>query len=579
MGMLSQHFKGDKIYLVGTIFAVLFLGLALTILLARNLLSQSLIPLAVSLLSPDGNVTPNGINRLNSVLDLAAWVGLGGFLAIYTYVFVLRIASNRLPASVHPAATIQLPASLTAYLMIGVIIVFAVLIRLPHLNRGFYYDELFTTYHFINADSWWGTISRFIIFNNHILYSVLGRISQTIFGTFEWALRLPAFIMGIGSIYLAWWFARDKFGESIALAASFLLAISPTHVLWSVSARGYTGLIFFSLLSTISFFSLLAKPRKGPASIYILASVAAVYTHLHGVWLVVGQFFYLTAAAITTIRKKETALHISIGSFRWLWLSFGAITLLSVFCYLPVITQLLYSMNRHGGTSFQLLFPISFINEMSGNIMLLGGVTFVLALLGGMVYWRVYPGYLTYILSISAIPLLISWVVLRPLNLYARFFSNLMPFYLILVCLGFQAVTRWIMRARVAWLKYALSGILICLTGYALFAWASNSWSNIPEEAQYRSAMQKLTSQAGPEVTLCVFGSDADIFQFYTDEPLVFPKTPAELSDLLRESKELRCAYHAAPWNPIELTQMADMLRQRVAPTDFRRMPVFSVHQ
>lgn len=569
--------KDDKIYLLGIIITLVLLGIALAIFLGRDLVSQILLPIAASIISPDGVITPEGVSRFNTLLDWLRWIGLLGAVFTFTYVFILKFTSERLSAPVHSQKPKTHTVSRLTYSFLAAILFLALMLRLPHLTRGFYYDELFTTYHFIRAESWWGTISNFILFNNHIFFSILGRFSQVVFGTQEWAIRLPALILGLGSIFCLWLLIRSFAGDTVALASAFLMAISPTHVLWSVSARGYTGLIFFTLLSTMAFLSIIEKPAIGKTIIYTLASIAGIYTHLYAVWVVVGQFFVLFWMVVTSIFRNKSSLAIGKKTFRYLWVSFGAITLLSIVCYLPVLSQLFTAFSRHGGGAFQWQFPLTFIDLMAGNNMLLAVATFLLAMIGLLAIWRKYPLHALHIITISTIPFLISWLVMRPVNLDARFFSYLLPFYLFLVAFGFSSVWGWGSKFQFNGLKSGLFGFLVILAGFALFIWVSSSWLKIPEEAQYREAMQALTSQAEPDVTLCVFGSDADIFQFYTERSLIFPQSLSELGDLEASHKGLRCAYHAAPWNPDEYTRMANALRERSNIIEFKRMPVFVV--
>src|ERR1044071_5897146 len=81
-------------------------------------------------------------------------------------------------------------------LSLAIIIAVALIYRFLPLNRGLGEDELFTVVQFIEVPSIFRTIFYNIAFNNHIGYSVMARVSESIFGRAEWVLRLPALLLG-----------------------------------------------------------------------------------------------------------------------------------------------------------------------------------------------------------------------------------------------------------------------------------------------------------------------------------------------------------------------------------------------
>ncbi len=65
------------------------------------------------------------------------------------------------------------------------------------------------------------------------LLSKLEEFSQVFLGTGAWGVMLPSLALGILSIALVWRLARDWAGPRAAIAAAFLLAVSPMHVAYS----------------------------------------------------------------------------------------------------------------------------------------------------------------------------------------------------------------------------------------------------------------------------------------------------------------------------------------------------------
>jgi len=94
--------------------------------------------------------------------------------------------------------------------------------------------------------------------NNHVGFSIPAKASLLAWhrltgarpGEFsEAALRLPAFLLGLGSIALVAWVVAARGHPVIGLMAAAVLAADPWHLRYSVEARGYASLLFFSVLA------------------------------------------------------------------------------------------------------------------------------------------------------------------------------------------------------------------------------------------------------------------------------------------------------------------------------------------
>ena len=75
---------------------------------------------------------------------------------------------------------------------------------------------------------------------NHVLYTLLAKVSTGIFGTGTVAMRLPAFIAGVLTLPLFYLFVRGMFNRYIALMALALVASSGGLIEYSALARGYS---------------------------------------------------------------------------------------------------------------------------------------------------------------------------------------------------------------------------------------------------------------------------------------------------------------------------------------------------
>src|SRR6266540_417210 len=213
---------------------------------------------------------------------------------------------------------------------LSAILFLALLYRLYPINRGLGQDELYTAVHFVDVGSIWKTISSNDAFNNHIGYSLMARVAEALFGRSEWALRIPALLLGLASLYLFWIFSRSILASPSAMAATFMFAVSPPHIIWSIEARGYSAMIFFTLLSTYLYFRLLRHPTRRAAFFFIVVSVCGVYVHLYSTFVTLVQILFLLRITMIQHSAKHSDLQIARESSRILYISFLAIVLLSL---------------------------------------------------------------------------------------------------------------------------------------------------------------------------------------------------------------------------------------------------------
>ncbi|HEX6127217.1 MAG TPA: glycosyltransferase family 39 protein [Pyrinomonadaceae bacterium] len=155
----------------------------------------------------------------------------------------------------------------------------ALILRLWNLNSAPWIDEVLTLVDFVRLP-----INEIVITfpsqNQHMLYSVLARGAFAIFGEGTGALRLPAVMFGIGSIWALFFFARSVTGTREALLACGLMTVSYHHVWFSQNGRGYTGLLMMTLLATWAWIEAIRQDRWKWWALYIAAIVAGMWIHM-----------------------------------------------------------------------------------------------------------------------------------------------------------------------------------------------------------------------------------------------------------------------------------------------------------
>jgi mannosyltransferase len=302
---------------IGTLCVLLALLFPATII-ARLLTNQSAAP-------PDDLV--RGALLFKAVLVLLGISVLGaGFLPIWD--------QSRATTVAQPDRQKRL-----AWGVLAVVVVAGAALRIYHLNSGMWYDEIVTNV--LYARMPYGTIlTSFESENQHFLYSLLAHTTVLLFGNNAWALRLPAAMFGIGSIWALYLFGREVAGEKEGLLAAALLTVSYTHIWFSQNARGYSGLLFWTLLSSWLLLRGLREQNPRLWLAYALTAALGVYTHVTMVFVIFGQFLVYVATLVA--RRDET------WPSRWtgLLLGFGPAGLLTLQLYALVLPQIVGGMGR-----------------------------------------------------------------------------------------------------------------------------------------------------------------------------------------------------------------------------------------
>lgn len=453
--------------------------------------------------------------------------------------------------------------------------VVALVLRLHAITRGLTYDEIFTAMNFVEVDSMWKTISSYIVFNNHIAYSILARFSQAIFGRHEWALRLPAVLFGIGSLYYIWILGRSLLGSKLGIVATFGLALSPVHVVWSESARGYTGMILFTLISIHLYFRLLHCSTRRDGVKFILASVIGIYFHLCAAFVTVVQVLFLLFLASSRVFRNHSARLLHAKSFRILWLSFAAIVGLSLICYAPVFQQLIVNLSSRGHGRFQPLFPLRVIGMLSGNIWTPVCVLLFLVFVVGLISLRTsHSKEVNYFTLLFLLPLLTVWL-LRPFDLYARFFVYFLPYYILLFVSGLSTIWYFATKRHGRVSRYFLHALCTVLAVSVLFTWAANSWNDIPVEG-FRDAVRAMGINVTQPTALCAIGGGAELFQYYSERQIFVPRSMGEFKQIVRRYPEIRCAYRKRWWESSQHTRIGEFLSQNATSQQFQGVVVFT---
>jgi len=171
---------------------------------------------------------------------------------------------------------------------LAVLMLVAAVLRAIGLDRDLWLDEFYTLLQTVRRPL--GEIlTLFPGDNQHMFYSVLARISVVVFGEHPWTLRLPAAVFGVGAVPALYFLGRELTSRREALLATMLLTVSYHHVWFSQDARGYTGMLFWTLLCTTYLLRGLRSAKPSNWAIYAVAAALGTYTHLTMVFVVISH--------------------------------------------------------------------------------------------------------------------------------------------------------------------------------------------------------------------------------------------------------------------------------------------------
>lgn len=169
----------------------------------------------------------------------------------------------------------------------------ATVARVVHLDGSLWFDEIITLVKAIRAPFGELISGATYHFNNHVLYSLQAKLSVLVFGEHNWSVRLPAMVFGVAGIAVMWSLARLASGALQAHATALLIAFSYHHVWYSQSARGYTEIMFWCVLSTIILLRNRDQRTWAGWIAFGLVNALAAYTHLTALFFVAAQAIFI----------------------------------------------------------------------------------------------------------------------------------------------------------------------------------------------------------------------------------------------------------------------------------------------
>ena len=335
------------------------------------------------------------------------------------------------------------------------LLLFSVILRLLRLDMGFWRDEIITITEFVSKP-WLKIITDIPYPNNHILYSILSKLSILLFGEKEWSARLPAMIFGSLTPPIFYLILKKRFSQFVSISAATFLSLNFWSVWFSQDARGYSGMILLGLLGIYFFLKYIEQRRTKFFLGYVLCAGISVHFHLYGLFLIMGELCW---AMWHWTRKK----------IEWrILLAVLVALVLGLILYLPGAEELYKyttgSAKNVGLRGLNFLLAKELLSMLAGNRNSV--MTIILGLIALPGFFRLikkWSGFLI-INLIAAIGVVILTYLMR-VFIYPRFLSFLLPLFALGLALSLEIITealKSIIRKKISItiFSYCLAGLI-----------------------------------------------------------------------------------------------------------------------
>jgi mannosyltransferase len=430
---------------------------------------------------------------------------------------------------------------------LAAVLALALAVRLVGLNASLWYDEVATLTNFVRLP-WGELVSDFSSLNNHMFYSLQAKVAVQLFGESAWALRLPAFLMGMASLVLIWWLARKEIGPVAALVTVLLLALSYHHVWFTQNARGYTGLLTWTTAATILMMTGLRRPRWGVWTLYGLCLAAGMYTHLSAGFFFVAHGLVFAILAGPALLRPQGQLASSYPGARSIhsYYGFALGGLLTLLLHLPLLDQIRSSVGDvSSGSKTSAMAewnnPLRTLQEFAGSLDALGPlapyalvVGLLVLLLGAVLVWRRSP--LLAAIYLTQIPLSLVLLVALSFRIWPRYFFVDIGFLFLCAAVGGLALAEVVEKAlrRTSVRRAVLPAALALMAGFSSVLLARNY--EYPKQ-DLQGAIQLVEKMRGPQdVGTSVGLASRSIHDYFAPEWPV-TETPADLDRLLASGR------------------------------------------
>jgi hypothetical protein len=428
------------------------------------------------------------------------------------------------------------------------ILAIALALRLYKLDSSLWFDEVMTLGHYVRRPVA-ELIADYSSFNNHLFYSLQARALVWTFGEQVWALRAPAVVFGVASIWVLWRLARTMLEPVAALAAAALLALSYHHIWFSQNARGYTELMFWCLLALLVFVRALGGVSRLAWIGFAACLAAAMYTHLTAAFFIAAlglayaamlamRWLGLSASGNLAAPAEPRAQAAPVVGF-----VLGGVFTLALCA--PAIPQMLSQVGAVKGTSavdpmqeYQspLWAALEGLRTLGGSdplVLAAAPAALAVAALGAVVLFR--RNALVVTVGVLHIVLTLAALLAVHMRIWPRFFFTDIAFVLLFIAAGADELARWLATAaRRLRLDFATAPRLFAAGAAVMFAasglLAARNYA-VPKQ-DLSGAVQVLAEAGAAPESVGAIGLASEVYALWPQTAWPAVKSAADLQGL-----------------------------------------------
>ena len=298
--------------------------------------------------------------------------------------FSRRITDYDIASKKPPLAYSSIPL-----LVLFLLLLIAASLRLINFTQSLLFDEIYSVLNYIDRGSFLKAITTYKYFNNHIFYSICARISMLTFGKIEWAYRVPSLIFGLAGIWAVTRLSSLTNNKRIILISTIFLVFSPLHIDQSTQARGYTALVFFSMLSCYFFLRTLKEQKVKLWWGFATVTIVGLYAHLYMAMVLLSQLIIILLGVFLLKERGKPLISYDVA-YRFVLYTTIAVVVTFIL-YAPVLPYIFFELFRHRVTKIiDIGFIVSVFNNLGSGMKGLdcGYVYFFLFILGLVFMWK-----------------------------------------------------------------------------------------------------------------------------------------------------------------------------------------------
>lgn len=202
-----------------------------------------------------------------------------------------RLGALQRNSASHESLRKALQRKVEAHQLLIPIVLLALALRLPNIDRSFWIDEIYTV-------SVRGSFNVFGIITTGSdphppLYYLVVHGWMRVFGRSEIAVRSLSLLFGLASVVAVYLLATEMYDKQAGSVAALLMAVSSFQIQFAQTARMYSMLVFLSTLSIYFYVRTLNEHTVDNRVGYALTTLLMLLTHIYAVFVVLAQLLHL----------------------------------------------------------------------------------------------------------------------------------------------------------------------------------------------------------------------------------------------------------------------------------------------